>query len=182
MNDGTSRSCAAGPAARSALHRAPLARLPPAPGRPGHFADRFADAAGGGGLAAVLAQRVAACAGHARVLPHRPHHRLRARRWRRRRRDGPPAADALHPDGPGDGLRRAGGLAHAQRTTPAAIYALAFVAGAATAFDNPARQALVPRLVDREQLPNALSLYATVWQVATIAGPALGGRSEERRV
>ena len=66
-------------------------------------------------------------------------------------------------------------LAHAQRTTPAAIYALAFVAGAATAFDNPARQALVPRLVDREQLPNALSLYATVWQVATIAGPALGG-------
>src|SRR5467141_185019 len=66
-------------------------------------------------------------------------------------------------------------LAHAQRTTPAAIYALAFVAGAATAFDNPARQALVPRLVDREHLPNALSLYATVWQVATIAGPALGG-------
>jgi MFS family permease len=66
-------------------------------------------------------------------------------------------------------------LAHAQRTTPAAIYALAFVAGAATAFDNPARQALVPRLVHREQLPNALSLYATVWQVATIAGPALGG-------
>jgi len=48
-------------------------------------------------------------------------------------------------------------LAHAQRTTPAAIYALAFVAGAATAFDNPARQALVPRLVDRGQLPNALS-------------------------
>ena len=43
-------------------------------------------------------------------------------------------------------------LAHAQRTTPAAIYGLAFVAGAATAFDNPARQALVPRLVDKAQL------------------------------
>ena len=66
-------------------------------------------------------------------------------------------------------------LAHTGRTTPAAIYALAFVAGAATAFDNPARQALVPRLVDRKQLPNALSLYATAWQIATIAGPALGG-------
>ena len=66
-------------------------------------------------------------------------------------------------------------LAHANLTTPAAIYALAFGAGAATAFDNPARQALVPRLVDRAQLPNALSLYATVWQVATIAGPAAGG-------
>src|SRR5438445_732489 len=66
-------------------------------------------------------------------------------------------------------------LSHAQRTSPAAIYGLAFVAGAATAFDNPARQALVPRLVDARQLPNALSLYVTVFQVATIAGPALGG-------
>ncbi len=66
-------------------------------------------------------------------------------------------------------------LAHTQHTTTAAIYGLAFIAGAATAFDNPARQALVPRLVSREQLPNALSLYATVWQVATIAGPAFGG-------
>ena len=66
-------------------------------------------------------------------------------------------------------------LSHAHRTTPAAIYGLAFVAGAATAFDNPARQALVPRLVDSRQLPNALSLYVTVFQIATIAGPALGG-------
>ncbi len=53
-------------------------------------------------------------------------------------------------------------LAHAQKTTPAAIYALAFVAG-------------VPRLVDKSQLSNALSLYVTVFQVGTIAGPALGG-------
>ena len=66
-------------------------------------------------------------------------------------------------------------LSHAGQTTPGAIYALAFVAGTATAFDNPARQALVPRLVDTRQLPNALSLYVTVFQVATIAGPALGG-------
>jgi len=66
-------------------------------------------------------------------------------------------------------------LAHAQKTTPAALYALAFVAGAATAFDSPARQALIPRLVDKSQLSNALSLYVTVFQVGTIAGPALGG-------
>jgi MFS family permease len=66
-------------------------------------------------------------------------------------------------------------LSHTHRTTPAAIYTLAFIAGAATAFDNPARQALVPRLVTGAQLPNALSLYVTVWQIATISGPALGG-------
>jgi MFS family permease len=61
------------------------------------------------------------------------------------------------------------------RTTPQAIYGLAMLAGAATAFDNPARQALVPRLVDSKQLPNALSLYVTVFQIATVAGPAIGG-------
>ena len=66
-------------------------------------------------------------------------------------------------------------LSHTHRTTPAAIYTLAFIAGAATAFDNPARQALVPRLVTSEQLPNALSLYVTAWQIAAITGPALGG-------
>ena len=66
-------------------------------------------------------------------------------------------------------------LAHAQKTTPAAIYGLAFVAGAATAFDSPARQALVPRLVDKAQLTNALSLYVTIFQIAAIAGPAVGG-------
>jgi predicted MFS family arabinose efflux permease len=66
-------------------------------------------------------------------------------------------------------------LSYTHRTTPVAIYTLAFIAGAATAFDNPARQALVPRLVDARQLPNALSLYVTVFQIATISGPALGG-------
>jgi MFS family permease len=66
-------------------------------------------------------------------------------------------------------------LSHTHRTTPAAIYTLAFIAGCATAFDNPARQALVPRLVTSAQLPNALSLYVTVFQIATISGPSLGG-------
>ena len=43
------------------------------------------------------------------------------------------------------------------------------------AFDSPARQALVPRLVDKAQLTNALSLYVTIFQIAAIAGPAVGG-------
>lgn len=57
----------------------------------------------------------------------------------------------------------------------AAIYALTAATAACTAFDNPARQALVPRLVPREELPAALSLNLTVFHVAMIGGPALAG-------
>jgi MFS family permease len=61
------------------------------------------------------------------------------------------------------------------RASPAAIYATAVAQGVAFALDAPARQALVPLLVSREQLPGALSLYAMAFQVAAIIGPALGG-------
>ncbi len=54
-------------------------------------------------------------------------------------------------------------------------YALAFLAGAATAIDSPARQALVPRLVPREHLAKALSLHTLAWQIASIVGPPLAG-------
>lgn len=54
-------------------------------------------------------------------------------------------------------------------------YSLAFLAGAATAFDSPARQALLPRLVQREHLANALSLHSLAWQTANIIGPPLAG-------
>ena len=59
--------------------------------------------------------------------------------------------------------------------TPGIIYALAALGGVASAFDAPARQSLLPRLVSREELPNALSLYTTTFEVAAIAGPAVGG-------
>jgi len=55
------------------------------------------------------------------------------------------------------------------------LYALAAVAGAATAFDNPARAALIPSLVPVEVLPGALSVGFTGWQLANVAGPALAG-------
>jgi MFS family permease len=55
------------------------------------------------------------------------------------------------------------------------IYALTAMSAAATAFDNPARQALLPNLVPREHLTNALSLYSMMFQVASILGPALAG-------
>jgi MFS family permease len=55
------------------------------------------------------------------------------------------------------------------------IYALAALGSAVGAFDLPARQALVPTLVPREHLPNAISLNTIMMQAASVAGPALGG-------
>jgi MFS family permease len=54
-------------------------------------------------------------------------------------------------------------------------YALAFLAGAAAAVDSPTRQALVPLLVPREHLANALSLHTMAWQIASVLGPPLAG-------
>ena len=55
------------------------------------------------------------------------------------------------------------------------IYILSAIASAASAFDIPARQALMPTLVPPEDFPNAVSLGIIVFNVATIAGPAIAG-------
>ena len=55
------------------------------------------------------------------------------------------------------------------------IYLLSALASAATAFDLPARQSLMPSLVPLEDFPNAVSLTMIVFNVATISGPALAG-------
>ncbi|MGI8825417.1 MAG: MFS transporter [Chloroflexota bacterium] len=55
------------------------------------------------------------------------------------------------------------------------IYVLTACAATATAFDSPARQALVPSLVPRRHLTNALSLNSTGLQVALVIGPSLAG-------
>jgi len=60
-------------------------------------------------------------------------------------------------------------------TGPWPVYALAALASAVSAFDLPARQALVPTLVPREHLPNAIGLNATMMQAASVAGPSLAG-------
>jgi MFS family permease len=59
--------------------------------------------------------------------------------------------------------------------SPGIIYGVSALSAATTAFDNPARSAFVPSLVERKHLPNALSLNIIVWQIATIIGPTLGG-------
>ena len=55
------------------------------------------------------------------------------------------------------------------------IYALAAVGAAVSAFDLPARQALMPTLVPREHLPNAIALGSIMLQLASVVGPSLGG-------
>src|SRR5204862_7192298 len=55
------------------------------------------------------------------------------------------------------------------------IYVLAACASAAGSFDLPARQALVPTLVPREHLANAISLNTIAMQASSVVGPALGG-------
>ena len=55
------------------------------------------------------------------------------------------------------------------------VYAISAASSAAGAFDMPARQALTPNLVPREDLPNALTLNTIMFQVAAVAGPAMGG-------
>ena len=55
------------------------------------------------------------------------------------------------------------------------LYVLAGLSSAFWAFDGPSRQSLIPNLVPREHLANAISLNTIMFEVASIAGPALGG-------
>jgi MFS family permease len=55
------------------------------------------------------------------------------------------------------------------------LYALSAAGSAVGAFDLPARQALLPSLVPREHLPNAISLNTMMFQVASVTGPAAAG-------
>lgn len=68
-----------------------------------------------------------------------------------------------------------GFVAHYKIQSPLPIYVLAALSSSFGAFDLPARQSLIPSIVSREDLPNAFSLNATMFQAASVAGPALGG-------
>ncbi len=66
-------------------------------------------------------------------------------------------------------------LTFAGRESLLLLYAANALLAAATAFDNPARNALIPRLVPPAELPAALSLNLTMFHAAFIGGPALAG-------
>ena len=55
------------------------------------------------------------------------------------------------------------------------VYALAACGAAFGSFDGPARQSLIPNLVPREELPNAIALNTIMFQTASVLGPAVGG-------
>lgn len=57
------------------------------------------------------------------------------------------------------------------------ILCLSFVSGFAQAFGGPAYQALIPTLVDREDMPNAIALNAIQFNMAVTIGPALAGQA-----
>ena len=55
------------------------------------------------------------------------------------------------------------------------IYAMTVLTGALQAIGRPARQALIPNIVPRDELAGAISMNTLSFQVSTVAGPALGG-------
>ena len=55
------------------------------------------------------------------------------------------------------------------------ILCLSFTVGIAQAFGGPAYSALVPTLVDPEDLPNAIALNSIQFNLARVIGPVLGG-------
>jgi MFS family permease len=57
----------------------------------------------------------------------------------------------------------------------AAIYAVAFCGGLATAFDNPARRSFVVEMVPEESINNAVSLNSALMTGSRVVGPALAG-------
>jgi predicted MFS family arabinose efflux permease len=57
------------------------------------------------------------------------------------------------------------------------MLALSFVSGLAQAFGGPAYSALIPSLVSREDMPNAIALNSIQFNTAVTIGPALAGQA-----
>ncbi len=55
------------------------------------------------------------------------------------------------------------------------IIVFAFLSGCVRAIDNPTRQAILPQVIPREDMVNAVALANTVWQLSHLVGPAIAG-------
>lgn len=60
------------------------------------------------------------------------------------------------------------------------ILCLSLMSGFAQAFGGPAYSALIPTLVDRDDMPNAIALNSIQFNLAVAVGPALGGLTYAR--
>jgi MFS family permease len=67
------------------------------------------------------------------------------------------------------------GLTYTHRVHVAHVVALAFVTGLAASMAAPAQQALVPMLVPRESLTNAIGLNSAQFNLSRVLGPTVGG-------
>ncbi len=67
------------------------------------------------------------------------------------------------------------GLAWFKVITVWELVAIAFLNGTAMSMNQPSYQALVPRLVQREDLTNAIALNSAQFNMSRILGPSLGG-------
>ncbi len=55
------------------------------------------------------------------------------------------------------------------------VFGFAFLLGCVRAFDGPSRQALLPHVVGRDQIANAVALGNFAWEAPRLVGPALAG-------
>ncbi len=55
------------------------------------------------------------------------------------------------------------------------MYGFLFLTGLNRAFCDPARQSLLPQLVPKKDFTNAITWNSSIFQIASVAGPALGG-------
>ncbi len=66
-------------------------------------------------------------------------------------------------------------LSRAHVASPVPIYATLVVFGTARAFLGPSNQALLPTLIPPEMFARAMAWGSSIWQIAAVSGPALGG-------
>ena len=67
------------------------------------------------------------------------------------------------------------GLTYFHRIDKWGVALIAFLNGTAMAINNPSYQAMVPKLVPREDLTNAIALNSAQFNMSRILGPTLGG-------
>ncbi|HKY08046.1 MAG TPA: MFS transporter [Candidatus Binatia bacterium] len=55
------------------------------------------------------------------------------------------------------------------------VVVAAIVSGCVRAFDRPSRMALLPQMVPKDDIANAVAVGGTIWQLNRLVGPALAG-------